>query len=206
MDLTGINGVDIDFKYDTIKVDNNSIFGTREGSNDKRFGLTLYSSGAYYHVMPPGSNTINCDVYRHTYTHGEKYNWIASIDGNPVCTSQSKYTNNVTMYLFAEYNNGSVNFYSKSRIYSAKFYSGEKLISNLIPCYNKTTGKLGMYDSIRKRFFTNSGSGEFKSGPILIDKANVEFLESIECTGTQYIDTGYFMTPDSKVTVKQQFL
>lgn len=35
---------------------------------------------------------------------------------------------------------------------------------NLIPCYRKADGEIGMYDTIRKRFFTNAGTTAFGKG------------------------------------------
>lgn len=41
--------------------------------------------------------------------------------------------------------------------------NGEDII-NLIPCYNKTTLDIGMYDVVSKTFYTNEGGGEFIKG------------------------------------------
>lgn len=54
---------------------------------------------------------------------------------------------------------------------SAWFYSWAKIFSfradgvvNLIPCYRISDGTIGMYDTVTRRFLTNSGSGTFTKG------------------------------------------
>lgn len=53
---------------------------------------------------------------------------------------------------------------SLAKIYSAKIYEDDTLIANFIPCYRKSDSKPGMYDTVTKQFFTNSGTGEFIVG------------------------------------------
>lgn len=35
---------------------------------------------------------------------------------------------------------------------------------NLVPCYRKSDGEIGMYDLVNGVFYTNSGSGTFIKG------------------------------------------
>lgn len=51
--------------------------------------------------------------------------------------------------------------YGKGKIYSVKFYSGDDLLLDMVPCVRKADNKPGMYDVVRGRFFTNAGTGEF---------------------------------------------
>lgn len=50
------------------------------------------------------------------------------------------------------------------RIYRAQISEGNKIIADLIPVMRNSDGKVGMYDTVRRQFFTNAGTGEFIAG------------------------------------------
>ena len=56
---------------------------------------------------------------------------------------------------------------ASNRIVKACMYSFEVVGKiNLIPCINPSN-EVGMYDTISKQFFGNSGTGEFIAGPVI---------------------------------------
>ena len=58
-------------------------------------------------------------------------------------------------------------FFSATKIYSLKFYdSSDLLISNYVPCLD-SDNKPCMYDTVSKKTFYNSGTGEFLYGNII---------------------------------------
>ena len=64
------------------------------------------------------------------------------------------------------------------KIYDTK----DKLIRNLIPCYRKLDGIIGMYDLVSDVFYTNSGNGTFVKGN---DIANTKILSKFESVGDE---------------------
>lgn len=52
----------------------------------------------------------------------------------------------------------------KGKIYNFKFSQNGVLQGNFVPCYRKSDNKPGLYDTVRKQFFTNAGTGEFITG------------------------------------------
>lgn len=51
------------------------------------------------------------------------------------------------------------------RIYYVKVYQNDNAILDMIPCYRKSDGVIGMYDFVTETFFTNAAtSGEFSKG------------------------------------------
>lgn len=50
------------------------------------------------------------------------------------------------------------------RIYSCKFSEAGELKVNLVPCYRKSDGEIGLYDKVNDKFYTKAGSGEFIKG------------------------------------------
>ena len=45
-----------------------------------------------------------------------------------------------------------------------KIYEGDELIRDLIPCYKKSNGEVGLFDIVTQTFFTNSGTGVLTYG------------------------------------------
>ncbi len=90
-------------------------------------------------------------------------------------TATSAYTgtivNGVNIGLFATNRDTTVHEYCKyTRMYSWKMWDGGVLVRDMIPCYRKADGVIGMYDTVSKRFFTNAGSGEFTKGAdVMVD-------------------------------------
>ncbi len=70
---------------------------------------------------------------------------------------------NYTLFLFARNTSGRMEFPFRGRIYYCQIWDGENLSHNLIPAIKNNT--VGMYDTVTKIFFTNSGTGNFIAGP-----------------------------------------
>jgi hypothetical protein len=52
----------------------------------------------------------------------------------------------------------------KAKLYSLTIRDGDTLLGNFIPCYRKSDFEPGMYDTVSKSFYTNSGTGTFLVG------------------------------------------
>ena len=131
------------------------------------------------------------------------------VDGSAVSaaagTASSSIDTTYDMYLFAANINGSASQKFSGRIYSAKIWSGDMLKASFVPCEDEN-GEACLYDFVSQSYFRNSGSGTFaKGGEIaaglslatssaLVSSSEYgepdEYLDYIEATGEQYIDTG----------------
>lgn len=49
-------------------------------------------------------------------------------------------------------------------LYEYNVYDGDTLIQNLIPCYRRSDGEIGLYDEVSGKFFTNQGLRKFTKG------------------------------------------
>ena len=65
----------------------------------------------------------------------------------------------------------------KGKIYYAKFWNGNELVRNFVPCYRKSDNEPGMYDTVNNVFYTNEGTGDFIVGAD-VDVLNTK-IESI---------------------------
>ena len=49
-------------------------------------------------------------------------------------------------------------------IYEAKIYGKNDLVRSFVPCYRKSDGEIGLYDTVNNVFYTNIGTGTFSKG------------------------------------------
>ena len=59
---------------------------------------------------------------------------------------------------------GSENYYFTGKMYYAKIYVDDNLARDLVPCYRKTDGVIGMYDFVSGNFYVNNEAGTFIKG------------------------------------------
>lgn len=89
-------------------------------------------------------------------------------------------------------------------------------IADMRPARRLSDGVLGMYDTIRKRFFTNAGTGDFTAGSVVSDPTPtapqdiwcnngaikaIRPIKYLESTGTQYIDTGFKPSNNTRIVL-----
>lgn len=105
------------------------------------------------HLNPKGE--LNVIKYMNgTYTaNGTDYSYSAGTISTPRM-----------IYLFALHNNTSETGKAKVRMYYCKLYKQGELAADLVPCYRKADGVIGMYDLVQEAFRTNKGSGTFIKG------------------------------------------
>lgn len=129
---------------------------------------TRYNTLSYY----PNSNNINFTYIDFDNKHNYKFikdddnQYSYYYDKNLI--NKTNLQNNVdcvlAVFTFID-NNGVPRTASgetfKGRIYKFILYDKETEICNLVPCIKKTSNKIGMYDLVEGKFYTNQGTGEF---------------------------------------------
>ena len=187
--------IDIDFTYLGSSYSAWSpIYGERGSSSSTYFNLFINTTSKQispnYAGFDPGSSST---IY---FTPGARYRVMTDKGQfylndelvSSLSTSNTLITSTVNMYLFALGTTSGVDSRGmRARIYSCRFYEGNTLIRNFIPVRWDTTGEVGLYDTVEKKFYTNDGADEFIAG-----ENRYQQLEYIQSTGTQYIDTGYY--------------
>ena len=100
-------------------------------------------------------------------------------------------TATINSFLFAR-NYGNDRKTVSVKLYSASVKRNGSIIRNFIPCYRKADGKPGLYDGITGEFFTNLGTGEFKTGDpvIILPNTDAPIAEDLwaNISGTTYRD------------------
>lgn len=101
---------------------------------------------------------------RHTYTTNYSSPSTIEDDIGNTATFRQAPNPNTNLSIFAKHTGGNK---SKVRVYSMKFYdttNNDELVRDLVPCYRKADGVIGLYDLVYGTFYTNSGSGTFTKG------------------------------------------
>ena len=175
--------IDLGFSFDTactfyvdfVPTANSAIyfFGAAENSGKYRCMITdqtgntlLYGStgSAYIQVGAAKHNnekSLKCEMKKGLLKMTDLIN-----NTSAQSTTQGEYTMTNNLLLFAQNYNGSPRMAgTNTQLKSFSYYDkNDTLICSLIPCYRKSDGVIGMYDTVRKQFLTNAGSGNFTKG------------------------------------------
>lgn len=131
-----------------------------EGDNISAYG----SNGSAYLGISIKSGSDFVEVERKLkYTlkkGGLKVEDLASSTSSSTSSTQAEYVMTNNLYLFGQNYNGSSRTNGDFSVSSFRYYDkNNKLKCDLIPCYKKSNGEVGMYDFIRGIFLTASNGG-----------------------------------------------
>jgi hypothetical protein len=219
------SNVEVEIKTST-QIDGNGrrfLFGTRGGAS---FILWFgdYQNKLYYdfhYGTGSGSGSWINDYVNGTIMDIKMNSTGLYINGNTMDSSGAGTSFagcTYPMYLGAIYT-GSIMGYYGGRIYSCTIKNGSTPIRNFIPCYRKSDNIPGFYDMVNNQFYTNAGTGTFLVGkdantkdtniiptiPVKKYFTEITYLpdeyqrvEYIESSATQYIDTGFVPTQNTR--------
>ena len=201
---------------DTARVDT-SFLSSRQKTGDYRFILCSNNKfGEYYcghrsywtytgYKVPtsnPPIDRIECSI---TATSASATKVTMKINGTERITnttSGAPLDTGYTMYLFAQHNGmissstdpDQVDLAATVRCYGVKIWQDGVLKLDYIPCMKND--KPGLYDAVSRKIFFSQSSADFNAGPVVKMKPD-HFIQYVESTGTQYIDTGIVGRPNT---------
>ena len=197
-----------DFEYISGRADSYiPILGQRVTMGENLFSFwvnsTSYNVAMNYGQSDTSGISETNGLGRHIYSNiGSKFyldnNIIASVDNN-------EFQSNYPISIFG-LNTGSLTEIRQlnGRVYSLIIYENDKLVRNFIPCYRKLDNEIGLYDTIQAKFYTNSGTGVFASGPILkpikttsvgdYDSSKKQYKIPVKITGKNLFDINSIKT------------
>lgn len=93
-----------------------------------------------------------------------------------------------------------------AKLYNYRIYNNDKTVCNLVPAMRTSDGTVGMYDLHRRKFLTNSGTGDFIAGPIVknLPSRYIE-VDYLQGDGNSYINTGLILNQNQEIYMKIQF-
>lgn len=136
------------------------------GSGSEYWGATdttIYEAGGQR-----GSTTDTTQRRNITWTYSYR-DGISKVEYNGVTVSNgngaSKNVDTDDYKLFNISANASAQYGCACKLYGLTIYHYDKKVHELIPCYRKSDGTIGLYDVAEGKFYTNEGSGNFVKGP-----------------------------------------
>lgn len=183
--------VEVRYSMDSY-VNDAHLFGTAAGSSNKWFHFTIYNNRYNWGLDGTGeqwtpTGTWTAGVKTLLFNYGDNHEVVQ--DGVVLGSGHTiNSTKNLTLCRRTK-----TSFVGNYYYFKVTDRATGLLVRNLIPCYRKTDFVIGMYDTISRQFFTNSGTGTFTKGADIVMKYNIpseyQRVEYIEATGTQYINT-----------------
>lgn len=204
--------IDLGFSFDTAAIVHlnmycfdttpSYIFGAAESSGKYRCMISAPYNGAKhaYCYGSDGSSYITITATLLSGWNELKYTLKKGLISvkNETNGSNTQNTNNVAftmssnLYLFAQNYNGSMRHAANRRIASFQYYDkNDELICDLIPCYRKSDGVIGMYDKARRMFLTNVGTGTFTKGAD-VGTAFTNLIDQVRVWEQQYYSTSKY--------------
>ena len=144
------------------------------GSNPRLAGyFTFGGSSQIYNTSNSSTGVYECTINSNEICEIETYSTNLSTESYTIINGQ-KYTKNATqgtsfdtsspMLLGAWQYNATTIRQGEINLYYAKASDNGVPKFEMIPCYRKADGVIGMYDLVSKTLFTNAGSGSFTKG------------------------------------------
>lgn len=149
-------------------------FGLYLGSHSpKSSGLSIPVGTRYKVNFTSSTNgTTNSFVFKRDTTTLASGTYSGSMNSRDSANLTSTTSTTVGhFFIFANHNsgNGSSNASTQTikdmQVYSFKMYDDGVLVRDFIPCYRKSDSKVGLYDTVTRRFFTDWNGGNFTKGP-----------------------------------------
>ena len=141
------------------------------------------------------------------YTYTQEGNIFKENDVTISTGSTATFTTIDSTYIFASHNSdASFSNYGWYRLYSFKIWDGGVLVRDFIPILDDNNIPC-LYDKVNYRCYYNKGSGTFGYGYEIDESKSISTeksytpIEYIQSTGTQWIDTGFNVTPNTRLTM-----
>ena len=145
----------------------NQLFGSRKDTGSTRFFVTYYGSRIDFgyggdvltDVFPQTGQIYEIDFD----VTGSQYNF--GVDGTYKTGRTAELDTECNVFIFGSNRPFTTNQLSKSIFKSMTITNANgETLRDFIPCYRKSDEEIGLYDTVSKSFFVNSGTGTFTKG------------------------------------------
>lgn len=165
------NNLTFDIKYSWVTLPASGayayVIGAYENENSVSTRILQYGpSTTYFNINTKAGG--GSGVYNVTRSVGTIYNELLSSSGTRLTYNSNGTVTNKDYVAGDDIDNNVCVFassrktaYSKIKLYYLKIHDGGNLVRDFIPCYRKSDGVRGLYDTVYGKFYTNAGSGTF---------------------------------------------
>lgn len=161
--------IELDYVFTVTQTGESMIFGSTARSTGIRFQCEYYNSTYWY--VGSGVNQFRQVLNGVGKTINTRYSLFMDGETFTVDNQSIGYTNKwsgsqaLPMCIFAINWINEIKYLNRGiKIYKLIFTANEAKEADFIPCYRKSDDEIGMYDTVSKQFYTNSGTGTFLKG------------------------------------------
>ena len=165
-------GIVADLQFTDVSVKQQTLFGgTNSAGQDLSYAMYINTNGYWAYAFQNGTGnfkstgiTAKTDRYTFQFNRNNKVvisgQYSENIEGTVSVTSAYKFT------IFVRNSLGSMNNFSKMKLYSFKMYdnTANSLVRDYVPSYRNSDGAIGLYDNVNNVFYPNAGTGKFLKG------------------------------------------
>ena len=135
---------------------NRFVFGTHYNTNTP--SIYIAKSSSTYNYNQDVSNKLNVKIFNNSvFINGDCMGYLN--------TNSMSIDKKLTIFAYDKY--GSIDSYSKMRLYDLYVYEKSDIVAHFIPCVRLTDNKPGLCETFSSEFLTNIGTGEFSMGSTL---------------------------------------
>ena len=166
--------------FGSVGTNNNHFLGMRNGGNLRFiYGLSgksgdKYTAATYDSNVREVKTEVTADGAMNVYVEGVVKTQVGALGQN---------TTGLDMYLFAGNSRGTVGWQASVKLYGCKIWQDGNLVRNFLPC--RKDELVGMYDQVEGVFHPSVNA--LVAGP---DLPPAKFVEYVQSSGSQYINTG----------------
>ena len=180
------------------------LFGSRESSK-AHFWVQMLAGGQFNtSYATVGDKAFPTSVSPYSRNVIDKNSNVTTISGQTVTHTAGTLNSSLEMFLFVENYNGTATSFTKMKLYGSQIFEAGFLVRDYIPA-KMSSGEVGLYDRVFKEFYRNAGTGAFAAGPEMAHEDYTE-LEYIQSDGRQYMDTRFYPTGATKVSLDFQIV
>ena len=163
--LTSNHSVEIDYQFMAATQSRKGLFGGLNSGMTCRFGSLISPTGNAYEHGYGLNNTYwqqgVVDLDRHLLYQNKNLTYL---DGRLIHTfNTATFTMTDVAYL-CNFNYTNYNA-SLCKYYGSRWWNGDTLIREFVPCYRKSDNVTGMYDLVNNQFYSSVNSTNFVAGP-----------------------------------------
>lgn len=174
----------------------NDMLGSRNTTTSNAYTFSIGSNGFWrfgYNTSSP-ETSVTADKNRHIADIDKN---VLKLDDNVIHTlTKSSFNGYASIYIGAIHASGTASYKGYAKFYSCQIYDNGILIRDYVPAKN-SSGVAGLYDMANGVFYKSAGSAEFIAGAEIANPFT--WLDYIESSGTQYIDTGFKPNQNTRV-------
>ena len=144
-----------DFQYTYTPTSTERLF-----SNDNNFGFGWQSTGVFRSWGGSAANFSMSATDRHVL---HKKSTECILDETKMTTTAHSAVTDYTLPLFARNSSGTIDQYSKVKLYSFQLYDNGALVRDYIPA-SRYDGSVGLYDKVSSKFYSSVSGTNFIAG------------------------------------------